>query len=85
MLLTARSRTDEAVLRFNKFNNTSFIGMLDPDALDLTGWEMIYTGGKLFAINNTVEKGIKVLKTNNLQTLVTLVDYVTFKIWEFPL
>ena len=50
-----------------KFNNTSFIGMLDPDDLDFTGWEMIYTGGKLFAINNTVEKGIKVLKSNRFE------------------
>lgn len=50
-----------------KFNGTSFVGMLDPDDLDLTGWEMIYTGGKLFAINNTVEKGIKVLKSNKFE------------------
>lgn len=50
-----------------KFNNTSFLGMLDPDDLDITGWEMIYTAGKLFAINNTVEKGIKILKSSKFE------------------
>lgn len=50
-----------------KFNNTSFIGMLDTADLDLTGWEMIYTGGKLFAVNNTVEKGIKILKSGRFE------------------
>lgn len=50
-----------------KFNNTSFLGMLETDDLDITGWEMIYTGGKLFAINNTVEKGIKILKSSKFE------------------
>ena len=50
-----------------KFNTTSFLGMLETDDLDLTGWEMIYTGGKLFAINNNVEKGIKILKSNRFE------------------
>lgn len=50
-----------------KFNNTSFLGMLETDDLDLTGWEMIYTGGKLFAINNTTEKGIKILKSSKFE------------------
>jgi len=51
-----------------KFTNNSVVAMIDGADNDLTGWELTYAGGRLYATNTLTGKGVRTISGNKLVT-----------------